>query len=61
VSRERVSAIPASSMITNVDRPMRSAQSGRSWWWMDQVSFAKVSTGALVASVRQIERMCCFP
>jgi hypothetical protein len=30
-------------MITNVDRPMRSAQSGRSLWWMDQVSFASVS------------------
>ena len=45
-----VSAIPASSMITNVDRPMRSAQSGRSLWWMDQVSFANVSVGAPVAS-----------
>ena len=46
VSRERVSAIPASSMITKLDRPMRSAQSGRSPWWMDQVSLASVSAGA---------------
>jgi hypothetical protein len=35
VSREMVSAIPASSMITNVERPMRSAQSGRSLCSMD--------------------------
>jgi hypothetical protein len=34
VSRERVSAIPASSMITNVDRPMRCAQSRSSAWLM---------------------------
>ena len=50
VSRVRVSAIPASSMITNVDRPMRPAQSGRSAWWMDQVSLASVSAGAPVWS-----------
>jgi hypothetical protein len=30
VSNERVSAIPASSMITKADRPMRCAQSDRS-------------------------------
>ena len=45
-----MSAIPASSMITNVDRPMPCAHSGRSPWWMDQVSFASVSAGAPVAS-----------
>src|SRR5829696_4670971 len=49
-SRDRVSAIPASSMITNENRPMRSAQSGRSLWWMDQVSLASVSADTPVAS-----------
>jgi hypothetical protein len=50
VSRDKVSAIPASSMITNVDRPMPCTQSGSLPWRMDQVSLASVSAGAPAAS-----------
>ena len=39
----RVSAMPASSMITNVDGPTAAAQSGNSPCCSDQVSLARVS------------------
>lgn len=42
--------MPASSMITKVDRPILEAQSGRSPCSMDQVSFASVSVGAPILS-----------
>ena len=51
-ARERVSAIPASSMTTRVSGPMRWAQSGRSSWSMDQVSLARVSVPAPSCSRR---------
>ena len=45
-----MSAIPASSITTNVDGPIRDTHSGRSSLWMDQVSFARVSVWLLIWS-----------
>ena len=42
VERQRV-AIPASSITTSVDEPIRDTHPGRSSLWMDQVSLARVS------------------
>ena len=50
VSRERVSAIPASSIMTKVVARSRAAQSGRSPVVSDQVSLARVSVVAPVCS-----------
>jgi hypothetical protein len=47
-----VSDIPASSMITKVDGPIRAAQSGRLPCWIDQVSLASVSERMPVCSPR---------
>ena len=50
VSRVRVSAMPASSMITKVDGPTAAAQSGSSPCCRDQVSLARVSARMPVCS-----------
>ena len=52
VSRDRVSAIPASSMIIKVRRSICDAQLGRSWCPMPQVSLARVSAWMPVCSAR---------
>ena len=52
VSRVRVSAMPASSMITKVDGPTAAAQSGSSPCCRDQVSLARVSARMPVCSPR---------
>jgi len=47
-----VSAIPASSMMINVDGPTVAAQSGSCPFWSDQMSLAMVSVWMPVCSAR---------
>src|SRR5215218_471447 len=52
VSRDKVSAIAASSMITKVVGPTAATHSERSPWSRDQVSLARVSVRIPVCSAR---------
>ena len=51
-SSDKVSAMPASSMINKVDGPTAAAHSGMSPCCSDQVSFARVSLRIPVCSAR---------